>query len=121
MHIRVDDIVEIITGEDRGRGGDHTRGKVLKVLREEGKVVVEGINRVYRHVRRSQKNVQGGRLSKEMPVPLSNVKLVCTSCGQASRTGARFKDDGAKERYCKKCNAGIGALSPAKPSRAKKK
>ena len=84
MHIRVDDIVEVITGEDR------VRGKVLKVLRDEGKVVVEGVNRVYRHIRRSQKNLQGGRLSKEMPISISNVLLVCTACGKPARTGPGF-------------------------------
>ena len=65
MHIRVEDIVEVIAGEDR------VRGKVLRVLRSEGKVIVEGVNRVYRHIRRSQKNLQGGRLSKEMPISIS--------------------------------------------------
>src|SRR6202162_4655668 len=104
MHIRVDDIVEVICGEDR------VRGKVLKVLREESKVVVEGVNRVYRHIRRSQKNLQGGRLSKEMPVSISNVMLVCSSCGKPARTGARFRPDGTKERYCKKCKAAIGII-----------
>lgn len=107
MHIRVDDIVEVIAGEDR------LRGKVLKVLRSEGRVIVEGVNRAYRHIRRSQKNPQGGRLSKEMPVNISNVMLVCTSCNQASRTGARFRPDGTKERYCKKCGTGIGVIAPA--------
>ena len=121
MHIRVDDIVEVVSGEDRGRGTQHTRGKVLKVLRNEGKIVVEGINRVYRHVKRSQRNLQGGRLSKEMPVDISNVMLVCTSCGRPTRTGARYKDDGSKERYCKKCQAGIGVVAPARAAYAKKK
>ena len=55
--------MEVIAGDDRG-----VRGKVLRVDREAGKVVVEGVNRVYKHVRRSQKNPQGGRLSKEMPI-----------------------------------------------------
>ena len=114
MHIRVDDIVEVITGEDR------VRGKVLKVMRDEAKVVVEGVNRVYRHIRRSQKNVQGGRLSKEMPVSISNVMLVCSSCGKPARTGARFRADGTKERYCKKCDAGIGVLAPPRAAHAKK-
>jgi large subunit ribosomal protein L24 len=115
MHIKVNDIVEVIIGDEH-----NTRGKVLKVLAAEGKVVVEGINRVYRHVRRSQRNMQGGRLSKEMPVQLSNVLLVCTSCGKPARTGARYRDDGGKERYCKKCKAGIGAIAPARAAHAKK-
>jgi large subunit ribosomal protein L24 len=114
MHIRVDDIVEVIAGEDR------VRGKVLKVLREERKVVVEGVNRVYRHIRRSQKNTQGGRLSKEMPVSISNVMLVCTSCGVPARTGARFRPDGTKDRFCKRCNAAIGVLAPARAIHATK-
>ncbi len=91
------------------------------MLREENKVVVEGANRVYRHIRRSQKNPQGGRLSMEMPISISNVLLVCTSCGQPTRTGARFRDDGTKERYCKKCNAALGVIAPPRASHAKKK
>ena len=114
MQIRVDDIVEVIAGEDK------IRGKVLKVLREENRVIVEGVNRVYRHIRRSQKNPQGGRLSKEMPVSISNVMLVCTSCNQPSRMGVRFRQDGTKERYCKKCNAAIGVIAPAKKAHASK-
>jgi len=107
MHIRVDDVVEVLTGNDRG-----TRARVLRVDRTAGKLVVEGVNRVYKHVRKSQKNPQGGRLAKEMPVQMSNVMLVCPSCNTPSRTGARFLDDGSKERYCKKCGAGAGAISP---------
>jgi len=114
MHIRVDDVVEVISGEDR------VRGRVLRVLRDEGKIVVEGVNRVYRHIRRSQKNLQGGRLSKEMPVSISNVLLVCTSCNKPSRTGARFRADGTKERYCKRCEAAIGVLAPPRKSHASK-
>jgi large subunit ribosomal protein L24 len=116
MHIRANDIVEVTTGDDAGQ-----RGKVLKIDRQAGKLIVEGVNRVYKHVRRSQRNPQGGRLSKEMPVQLSNVLLVCPKCGKASRTGARFLDDGSKERYCKKCGAGSGDLAPARAAHAKKK
>jgi large subunit ribosomal protein L24 len=114
MHIRVDDIVEVIAGEDR------LRGKVLKVLRDDGKIVVEGANRVYKHVRRSQKNLQGGRLSMEMPISISNVLLVCPSCGKPTRTGARFRTDGTKDRFCKKCDAAIGVIAPPRKSHAKK-
>lgn len=114
MHIRVDDVVEVIAGEDR------VRGRVLKVLRDEAKILVEGVNRVYRHIRRSQKNVQGGRLSKEMPISISNVLLVCSACGKPTRTGARFRPDGTKDRYCKKCQAAIGVIAPPRASRAGK-
>ena len=106
MHLKTNDIVEIISGDDRG-----LRGKILVIDREAGKVVVEGMNRVNKHVRRSQKNPQGGRLSKEMPVSLSNVMLVCTACNQSSRTGVKFRADGTKERFCKKCKAAIGVIA----------
>jgi large subunit ribosomal protein L24 len=115
MWIKTNDTVKVIAGEDRG-----VTGKVVRVNRKKGKLVVEGVNRVYKHVKRSQKNPQGGRLSKEMPVQMSNVALVCESCGAATRIGARYLEDGTKERYCKKCGAGNGQISPAKASYAKK-
>ncbi len=113
MHIKVDDTVEVITGDDRGE-----RGRVLSVDRNAGLVVIEGVNRVYKHVRRSQKNPQGGRLSKEMPMRISNVKLVCSSCGKAARTGARYAKDGAKERFCRSCKTSLGQLAPPKTAYA---
>ncbi len=107
MRVRQDDLVEVLAGDDRG-----VRGRVLRVDRQAGKVIVEGVNRVYKHVRRTQRNPQGGRLSKEMPIPVSNVALVCSSCGKPTRVGARFTSEGAKERYCKKCGASLGELRP---------
>ncbi|MCU0877727.1 MAG: 50S ribosomal protein L24 [Pirellulaceae bacterium] len=109
MHIRTNDTVEVIVGDDKG-----VRGKVLVIDREEGRLVVEGVNRVYKHVRRSQKNPQGGRLSKEMPVQISNVLLLCNKCGRGVRTGARLAKDGSKERFCRKCSSSLGQISPAK-------
>ena len=109
MHLKTNDIVEIISGDDRG-----LRGKILVIDREAGKVVVEGMNRVYKHVRRSQKNPQGGRLNKEMPIQISNVLLFCSRCNTAARTGSRKVNDGSKERFCRKCGAGLGQLSPSK-------
>ena len=115
MWIKTNDNVKVIAGEDRG-----TTGKVLRVDRKRGKLVVEGINRVYKHVRRGQKNPQGGRLSKEMPVFACNVQLVCEGCGAGVRLGVRYLDDGAKERYCKKCGAGNGQVAQPKARYAKK-
>jgi large subunit ribosomal protein L24 len=115
MWIRANDTVMVIRGKDRG-----ARGKVLRLDRSGGRLVVEGVNRVYKHVRRSQKNPQGGRLSKEMPLQISNVLLVCQSCGKPARLGARYLADVSKERYCKKCGAGNGTISPKKARYAKK-
>jgi len=109
MHIKTNDTVEVITGDDKGQ-----RGKVLSIDRRVGRLVVEGVNRVYKHVRRSQKNPQGGRLSKEMPVRVSNVLLLCTRCGKGVRTGSRLAKDGTKERFCKKCGTALGVIAPSK-------
>ncbi len=114
MWIKANDTVRVISGEDRG-----ATAKVLRVNRKASKLVVEGVNRVYKHVKRSQKNPQGGRLSKEMPIAVSNVLLVCEKCGSPTRLGVRYLPDGAKERYCKKCGAGNGHVSPAKARYAK--
>lgn len=115
MWIKSNDTVQVMTGDDKG-----VRGKVLRMLKSKDKLVVEGVNRAYKHVRRSQRNPQGGRLSKEMPIPVANVQLVCSSCGAPTRVGARFLADGSKERYCKKCGAGVGIIAPAKNKTAKK-
>jgi large subunit ribosomal protein L24 len=114
MRIKLDDMVEVIAGDDKG-----VRGKVLRVDHTARKVVVEGVNRVYKHVRKSQKNPQGGRLSKEMPIHISNVKLV-DERGEPTRVGARFLDDGSKERYSKKTGASLGQIAPPHKSHAKK-
>ena len=109
MHIKTGDTVEVIAGDDRG-----TKAKVLTVDHAGGKLVVEGVNRVFKHMKRSQRNTQGGRLSKEMPVQTSNVKLVCPKCNKATRTGVRVAADGAKDVYCKKCGNTTRQLSPGK-------
>jgi large subunit ribosomal protein L24 len=115
MYIRLNDTVEVIAGDDRGQ-----RGKVLAVDVEAGKVVVEGVNRVYKHVRRSQKNPQGGRLSKEMPIPISNVMLVDPQSNKRTRVGYRYLADGTKERYAKRSGATLGTISPARKRYASK-
>ncbi|MGI9429420.1 MAG: 50S ribosomal protein L24 [Bythopirellula sp.] len=116
MLIKEGDTVVVIAGEDRS---DKTH-QVIAVDRAKGKALVEGVNRVWKHVRRSQKYPQGGRLSKEMPVDVSNLKYHCSSCNAGVRLGARFLDDGSKERFCKKCGSSAGKIAPAKAAYAKK-
>ena len=107
MYIKANDTVEVMAGDDKGQ-----KGKVLSINREAGRLVVEGVNRVYKHVRRSQKNPQGGRLSKEMPVQISNVLLLCNRCNRGVRVGSRLQKDGSKERFCKKCGTSLGQIAP---------
>ncbi len=108
MHVRKNDLVEVITGDDAVKGRAR---KVLRTIPSEGKLVVEGVNRVYKHVKPSQRNPQGGRLSKEMPINASNVLLYCPTCHRGVRIGKRYGPNGAKERYCKKCGNGLGMLN----------
>jgi large subunit ribosomal protein L24 len=105
MHIRSGDFVEVTTGDDRGK-----RGKVVRVDRKNGKLVVEGVNRVYRHMKPTRRNPQGGRLSKEMPIDVSNVMLIDPQSGQKTRVGVRTLADGTRERYAKKSGTSLGVL-----------
>jgi large subunit ribosomal protein L24 len=116
MLIRTGDTVAVMAGADKGK-----QSRVISVDREAGKALVENVNRVYKHVRRSQKHPQGGRLSKESPVQLSNLAYVCSSCNKPTRLGARFTADGSKERFCKKCGTAAGEIAPAKKAHATKK
>ncbi len=113
MHIRVNDIVEVIRGADKGK-----RGKVLKIDREKGKVTVEAVNKVYKHLKPSKRNPQGGKLSKEMPISISAVQLIDPVTNKPTRTGVRYLPDGSKELYAKKSGASIRLLSRPRPAYA---
>ena len=97
IKIRKDDKVRIITGENKG-----SEGKILKVLKNKKKVLVEGVNIVKKHTKPNSKNPQGGIIEKESPVDISNLSLI-SSDGQTTRLGYRF-EDGKKVRYSKKNN-----------------
>src|ERR1700687_5702847 len=107
MHVKKDDMVEVIAGDDAEPGAAR---RILRVLPDANKVVVEGVNRVYKHVKPNRRNAQGGRLSREMPIAVSNVLLYCATCRKGVRIGKRYTADGRKERYCKKCGNGLGLL-----------
>ncbi|MBI3994675.1 MAG: 50S ribosomal protein L24 [Nitrospirae bacterium] len=98
FRIRKGDTVMITTGKDRGK-----TGKVLEVNRAKQRVFVEKLNIIKRHMKPSQQHRQGGIIEKEASIHLSNVRIVCKSCGKSARTGIRVMDDGEKMRYCKKC------------------
>ncbi|MBR99416.1 MAG: 50S ribosomal protein L24 [Flavobacteriaceae bacterium] len=97
IKIRKDDKVRIISGENKG-----SEGKILKVLKNKKKVLVEGVNIVKKHTKPNSKNPQGGIIEKESPVDISNLSLI-SSDGQTTRLGYRF-EDGKKVRYSKKNN-----------------
>lgn len=117
MYIRKDDQVVIITGDDKGP----QPRKVLRVLPKRNKIVVEGVNLVYKHVKPGPRNQQGGRLSKEMPIDASNVLLYSPAAGRGVRIGFRINDAGQKERYCKVTKTSLGTLGPARAAKAKAK
>jgi large subunit ribosomal protein L24 len=105
MHIRRDDTVEVMAGDDKG-----VRGRVLRVEPRKDRAIIEGVNRVYRHLRRSRKNPQGGRLEIEAPVRLSNLLPVCSKCGKATRVGFKVEESGKKVRVCRRCGAQFGEV-----------
>jgi large subunit ribosomal protein L24 len=115
MLLRVNDTVVVIAGADKDK-----TGKVLKIDREANKVIVEGVARVWKHVKKSQKNPQGGRLNKEMPISVSNVMLVDPETGKPTRLGVRYLADGSKERFAKKSGKGLGVIGAANPKYAAK-
>ena len=101
FRIKKGDTVEVIQGKETGK-----RGKVLRVLSADGRVVIERVNFIKRHVRPSQKTPQGGVIEREAGIHISNVKLVCPSCNDPVRVGVRAEGEG-KVRYCKKCNVQV--------------
>jgi len=102
-HVRKNDTVMLIAGPDKGK-----TGRVLGVLKEEGRALVEGIRMVKRHVRANARlNVKGGIVQKEGPVSVSNLMVVCPECSRATRIGVRAIEDGRRVRFCKKCKGQV--------------
>ena len=99
MNVKKGDQVEVLSGKDKGK-----RGEVLVALPSEGKVVVRGVAVVKKAQHPTQANQQGGIVEKEAAIDVSNVALVCPTCGKATRVG-HAEEDGKKVRVCKKCGA----------------
>ena len=101
VHVKTGDTVVVISGKDKGK-----RGKVLEVAPKEGKVIVEKINIVTKHVKPRKMNDVGGIIKAEGPLYASKVMLVCPKCGKPTRIGHKVESGGNKERLCK--NKGCG-------------
>lgn len=97
--IRREDTVEVIKGKDVGK-----KGRVLKIFSATNKALVEGINLAKKHRRQTRQDQQGGIVSIEAPISLSNLMLLCKHCGKPARVGFKVLNDGTKSRFCKACN-----------------
>ncbi len=107
MHIRKNDTIQVVAGDDAGKVG-----KVLNVMTKEKRVIVEGINYIQKHVKRTEKNPQGGRVQKEAPIAVSNALVICQNknCeknGKGVRTRRKLLENGDKVRVCYKCGSEI--------------
>ena len=102
VHVKTGDTVLILSGKDRGK-----KGKVLQVSPKEGKVIVEGINIVSKHVKPRKMGEQGGIVKAEGAMYACKVQIVCPRCGKATRVSHKVYEDGTKERICKKCGEAL--------------
>lgn len=108
MHVKRGDEVLVISGKNKGQ-----RGKIKTALPKKDRVIIEGVNVITRHMKARGPGKPGGRIEMEAPLHISNVMIICPSCGRASRTGKRFLDEinhkgrPTKVRYCKACDAVI--------------
>jgi len=102
MKLKKNDNVKVIAGRDKGKAG-----KVLKLLPTKNKVIVEGVNFLKRHTRKTQQNPQGGIVQKESPINISNLALLCARCSKVTRIGFSYLSDNSKARHCKKCKETI--------------
>lgn len=97
LHVKKDDTVFVITGKDKGK-----KGRILAAYPRENRVLVEGVNMVKKHTKPSQKNPQGGIISQEAPIHVSNVMLADPKSGKPTRIGYKVLDNGKKVRVAQK-------------------
>ncbi len=103
IQIRKNDQVKVIAGKDLNK-----TGRVLRVLRDKGRVVVEGVSFLKRHTRPNpQKQIKGGIVEREAPIHVSNVMIVCGACGKPTRIGHNILADGKKVRICRSCSSSL--------------
>lgn len=98
LKIKKGDTVQVIKGRDSGK-----KGKVLSILIGNKRAIVEGINLVKKHKRKTQQDQQGGIVSVESSISISNLQVVCRHCNRPARIGFMVSKEGSKSRYCKAC------------------
>ncbi|CAG7656671.1 50S ribosomal protein L24 [Paenibacillus allorhizosphaerae] len=97
LHVKKDDTVFVITGKDKGK-----KGRVIAAFPRENRVLIEGVNLVKKHTKPSQQNPQGGIITQEAPIHVSNVMLIDPKSGQPTRVGYKVLENGNKVRVAKK-------------------
>ena len=102
VHVKTGDTVMVLSGKERGK-----KGKVLAVSPKEGKVIVEKVNMVSKHVKPRKMGEAGGIIKAEGAMYASKVQLVCPRCGKPTRIAHKIYEDGSKARICKKCNESL--------------
>ena len=101
LHIKAEDTVIVLSGEDKG-----AKGKVIAVSPEEGKAIVEGVNKQKKHVKPRRQGETGGILDVDGAMYVSKLQLFCSNCNKGARVGYKV-EDGKKVRVCKKCGKEI--------------
>jgi large subunit ribosomal protein L24 len=99
MKLRTNDTVMVTKGRDRGK-----RGRISQTFHRQNKVLVEGVNMVFRHTKPTTAVRQAGIIQKELPIRVANIVLVCTQCNRPTRVGFRILADGTKARVCRNGN-----------------
>jgi large subunit ribosomal protein L24 len=101
-NFRKNDQVVVISGDDRGKSG-----RILKVMRDKDRVIVERVNFIKRHTKARGAGQQGGILEREAPIHVSNVMHLCPKCQMGVRVTAKPGSEGKRERYCGRCGETI--------------
>jgi large subunit ribosomal protein L24 len=98
LHVKKNDIVQVISGKEKGKSG-----KILKAYPAKGRIIIEHLNMIKKHTKRRSQGQGGGIIEREGTIHVSNVMLLCPSCKQPTRIAKKFLEDGTRVRCCKKC------------------
>jgi len=100
--IRHGDTVQVIKGKDKGK-----KGNIIKIFYSENRALVEGINLVKKHKKKTRQDQQAGIVNIESPISFSNIMFFCKHCNRASRIGIMLSKDGTRNRFCKACEEAV--------------